>query len=87
MTNTTPPLDPSLPKFTIPKGWSALYEPHTKKVHVLREFQFGGMAASLLTLITKDTQAELMSEIDKLGLTWTPPVIVAPVASTEPANG
>jgi hypothetical protein len=81
MTNTTPPLDPSLPKFTIPKGWSALYEPNTKKVHVLREFVHGGMAASLLTLVTKDTQAELMAEIDRLGLTWTPPVTpVAPVA-------
>lgn len=81
MTNTTT-IDPSLPKFAIPLGWSALYHSSTKKVHVLKEFKFGGKAASLLTLITKNTQAELMAEIDRLGLTWTPPA-----QEPEPDNG
>jgi hypothetical protein len=82
MADTTPAPEPTLPKFTIPKGWSALYEPETKKVFVLREFANGGSAASKLTLITKDTQAALMAEIDRLGLSWTPPAPAAP-----PTNG
>lgn len=80
MADTTPAVEPTLPKFTIPKGWSALYEPKTKKVFVLREFTSGGSAASKLTLITKDTQAALMAEINRLGLTWTP-AAPAPVVS------
>lgn len=73
MTNTAPIKDENLPKFPIPKGWNALYEPETKKVFVLREFASGGSAASKLTLITKSTQAELMAEISRLGLNWTAP--------------
>lgn len=80
MTDITLPKDETLPKFSIPTGWNALYEPQSKKVFVLREFKHGGSAASKLTLITKDTQAALMAEIDRLGLTWTPPA-PAPVVS------
>jgi hypothetical protein len=77
MTDITPPKDETLPKFSIPKGWNALYEPETKKVFVLREFPHGGSAASKLTLITRNTQAELTDEIARLGLNWTPPAPVS----------
>jgi hypothetical protein len=74
MSDITPPTNEALPKFPIPKGWNALYEQETKKVFVLREFPHGGMASSKLKLITKVTQAELMAEVQNLGLTWTPPI-------------
>jgi hypothetical protein len=77
MSDTPPPASETLPKFSIPKGWNALYEPESKKVFVLREFTHGGSASSKLTLITKSTQAELMAEISRLGLNWTPPAPVS----------
>lgn len=67
-----------LKKFTLPKGWNALYEPSTKKVFVLKEFPVGGTANSKLTLINKPTEAELMAEVARLGLSWTPITVIPP---------
>ena len=61
-------------KFTIPKGWNALYNPTEKKVYVCREYPQGGSADSILSLITKPTKAELLTAFTELELTWTEPV-------------
>lgn len=58
----------------IEKGWTAFYNPSEKKVYGLTEFKNGGKAKSSLTLITKATKAEVLAEIQALGLSYTPPV-------------
>jgi len=81
MTTPTTPSTPALPQFDIPKGWNALYDATAKKVYVLREFPLGGKANSVLSLLTKPTEAELRAEITALGLT-----IVEPTPATPPAQ-
>jgi len=61
-------------KFTIPKGWNALYNPVEKKVYVCLEFPEGGSADSILSIITKPSKAELLADFEALGLSWTEPV-------------
>jgi hypothetical protein len=63
----------NLPKFDIPKGWNAMFDPTSKKVYVLKEFVLGGKAQSALSLITKPTEAELRAEITAQGLTIVEP--------------
>lgn len=58
---------------TIPVGWTMFYNPSEKKVYGMSELKNGGKAKTALTVITKPTKAELMAEIDVLGLSYTPP--------------
>jgi len=63
----------NLPSFDIPKGWNALYEPTSRKVYVIKEFSAGGKANSNLKLLSKATEAELLAEIELMGLTIVKP--------------
>jgi len=60
-------------KIDIPKGWTAFFQPTTKKVLGLTEFKNGGKADTALTLINKNTKEEVLAEIKKLNLNYTEP--------------
>jgi hypothetical protein len=63
----------NLVKLEIPKGWTAFYDPKTKKVLGLSEFKNGGKAETSLTLISKTTKDELLGEFTTLNLTYIEP--------------
>jgi hypothetical protein len=58
---------------TIPSGWTMFYNPSQKKVYGMSELKNGGKAKTALSVVTKPTKAELMAEIEALGLSYTPP--------------
>jgi hypothetical protein len=60
---------------TIPIGWTMFYSPSQKKVYGISELKSGGLAKTSLSVITKPTKAELMTEIETLRLDYTPPVV------------
>lgn len=74
MANTPTPTPITLVDVTIPVGWTAFYSLSEKRVYGITEFKNGGSAKTALTLITKPTKAELLTEIETLGLAYTPPV-------------
>jgi hypothetical protein len=49
------------------------YNPSQKKVYGMSELKNGGKAKTALSVVTKPTKAELMAEIEALGLSYTPP--------------
>ena len=51
------------------------YNLSEKKVYGIAELKNGGKAKTALTLLTKPTKAELLAEIETLGLTYTPPAL------------
>lgn len=55
------------------KGWTAFYLPASKKVFGVSEFVNGAKGKTSLSVITKPTKAELLAEIEALGLVYTPP--------------
>lgn len=57
----------------IENGWTAFYSLSEKKVYGVSEFANGGAAKTSLSVITKPTKAELLTEIEALGLVYTPP--------------
>ena len=57
----------------IDSGWTAFYSPSSKKVFGMSELKNGGTAKTALSIITKPTKAELLAEIEALGLVYTPP--------------
>lgn len=62
----------------IPKGWSMLYDPSSKIVYGMSEFKSGAKANTSLSVLTKETKAELLAEIETMGLSYTPPADQTP---------
>lgn len=54
---------------TIPVGWTAWCDLNEKKVYGYREFTKESKAKTILTLVTKPTEAELKAELTRLKIT------------------
>lgn len=59
---------PELKAIVLPVGWNALADPQKKTALVIGQYRYVSEARTLLTLITKPTEAELLAELAAQGL-------------------
>lgn len=83
-TPTPTPAPITLVGVTIPVGWTAFYHPSEKKVYGVTEFKNGCSAKTALSIVTKPSEAELMTEITSLGLAYTAPAVKPAAPPTPP---
>jgi hypothetical protein len=69
----------TLNDIVIPAGWTAFYDPATKKANGYMAFPNGGKAKTALSLLSADTEANLRAAAAAQGITL-------PAAATEPTK-
>jgi hypothetical protein len=60
---------PELKSIALPVGWNALVNAEKKTALVIGEYKYVSEARTILTLLTKPTEAELNAAIAEQGLT------------------
>jgi hypothetical protein len=76
MSNT----NPNLKRIVLPVGWNALINAEKKTALVIGEYKYVSEANTVLTLVTKPTEAELLAAIPAGYTPVYPSKPVAPVA-------